>query len=358
MAGKGTAAFIAIIVVVACAVSLWHFRTSLIKWFREKPAFRTSSQLFEVVLAFLLTVFAGWFGLWKAETWNVVSANLLVGTAIESATLALYVGLKVLSAEAKERDQEKIKILEKRALDLEASIAEKSEIADRYERQHRQCLQIVLNARKVVGEKQKRLLSATEAKEQLDCIDVFNALAPDSQILLIMGCIYAYFGQSLSPEKLLDLRVYMRDSSDRDQLSIFCAWDGQRTDFAKNRSKDQHRLDGVGKMPSEVVQRWNSPDDIRIIENCETANANGTFSYLHAAQRRETCSMLTLRHVFQGNDSQATAMILSMVSSQAGLFREQDREQIRQFLAEMLGRLACEWAVLSAIRKVNVAKTG
>ena len=212
-------------------------------------------------------------------------------------------------------------------------------------------VKITAFARQLVTKKSDRLASII-ASDPLTVSSFLSQLNPSLQVGLLLRIIHEFFKPS-DVNSILRLALWMKANPEDDFLSPVYSWNGEKGDCFTHKSKERMRLSDPLGARSEVVKVYHTnADSLKIIPNCEQASRNGEFQYFNPEQAEKVRSMMLYKHVFM-RQQQPIAVVLMLVSSQADQFQLGQKEDIKQFLEEMLMRVEMEWIVLELTSKLK-----
>jgi hypothetical protein len=108
---------------------------------------------------------------------------------------------------------------------------------------------------------------------------------------------------------------------------------------------------------SEVVNSYHShPRTIKIIPSCNKAAEKQEFEFFYPEQRSKVQSIVLYKHVFMEQVTNPVAVVVLLVSSVENYFREQDQDEIKQFLDEILTRIEMEWILIELTEDLDLEK--
>jgi len=324
---------------------------------RKNLRFRLVFFLVDPFFALILSALASYFDIFKPSTYSETATPLpdwhtIFWACVWSFLAAVYVVVKFAAVAHKEDEQTRSTALE---TDLEK---ERSAVVAL--QKQRDLLNLILNfIRRTIGFKEDRLLElAKEQKITHSCL--VDALSPQRQLHLIRDLIFEFFykRETSGQNHKLRLGLYQLDPKRAGQFDIVMAWDGATDSCFSRKPQNQkylNLLDPEG-VQSKIVQAYQSPaDTIVLVQDCEAEEKQGTFRYWYPEQKQHLKSMLAYKHVFS---NRADAIVLMMTSSMNSFFREENAEEFRLFLKEMLTRLEMEWILLEASKRIDPIEGG
>lgn len=316
-----------------------YWRNRLIRLKRESEVFHYFSELAEWGLAIGLSATAGLFDLYKRDSWVKPNPSLPGGFSVLCGVIAIYLVLKTVAAMAKKRDSDEISSLKK-------ELAQERERTTVLEKQRNTWLELTTLIRKIIDRKMGRLVEKITGPQCVSPLEVLAAMDPKTQINLILTTTFQYFANKKSAQEQLRLGIYHRDPEQSNRLKRMYAWDGEKDTCFTGRVLEIATLDDPNGAQSQLAKLFLSPEKICILESCRESTKRGEFSFF-PGQEQYLKSMVLFKHVFERNGTR-DALILTLDSSQEGLFRESDREEITTFLVEMLKRVEYELSVSHA----------
>lgn len=252
--------------------------------------------------------------------------------------------MKILGISTKEAEGFRSKVLEQQ-LDAE-TIAKNSVLGQRD-----LLVRITAFARQLVTKKSDRL-SSIMSTNPLTTADFLNQLNPSIQVGLLLKIIHEFF-KPTNVNTTLRLALWMKAAPEDELLSPVYSWDGENTKCFSHKNRDRIRLSDPLGARSEVVKVYHTnAETLRIIPNCEKAASNLEFQYFYPEQSQKVRSMMLYKYVFM-RQKQAMAVVLMLVSNQADHFQTGQKDDIKQFLEEMLMRVEMEWIVLELTSKID-----
>lgn len=330
-----------------CCVA-YLVRAYLSNHIRDSVSFRVILFITEPIVAVILSIVGSFFDIFKRSTYIPTATyqpdwHVVFWFGVWSILASYYLVVKILGISTKESEGFKSKELQ-RSLDLETA-AKKSVTSQRD-----LLVRITAFARQLVTKKSDRL-SSIIGSPSLTVPSFLGQLNPTLQVGLLLKIIHEYF-KPTSVNSVLRLALWMKALPDDEFLSPVYSWDGERDRCFSNKNRERmHVSDPVGAR-SEVVKTYHAnAESLRIIPNCERAASALEFQYFYPEQAHRVRSMMMYKHVFM-RQKQPIAVVLMLVSSQADHFQQAQKDDIKQFLEEMLMRVEMEWIMLELTLKL------
>jgi len=328
-----------IVFVAVGGLIVWK-RGKLIESKRQMATIHYFFEAAEWVLAIAISIAASFFELYKVDTWQKAQSSLVGSSTLLSALIASYLGVKAISAAAKKRDALEIEAMKVEKTKLEEAVRVEALTRANVEAQRNGLLEISALVRKVVDSKMGRMVQGLSGKANLQAGDIVKALDPQGQISIIIRTIFVYFERKKKTGEQLRLGIYERDPADRNALRRVYSWNGDTTECFNRNGQDLGKLDDPEGMPTQLVRIYHSSKRILIIESCSRQAELGNF-HLFPGQQTYLRSMILYKHVFDDHGTKS-ALILTLDSSEDGLFREKDEQELEILLLEMMKRVEFE----------------
>jgi hypothetical protein len=338
------------IFVAVIAAVLWNV---LLKRIRGNLAFRVIVYLSEAAVAVGLSLVASIFEIFRKPTYTPTPTyqpdwHVFFWASLWAAMASYYLAVKLTSITVKEGEEIASKKL---AADLDKEKAASHSLV----RQRDLLVRITSFARQIVTKKTSRLCALAPAKSITDK-QLFDQMNPGLQIQSMVKLIHEFFKPGNARNPNLRLALWLKtgpDATGSERMSIAYSWNGDKEDCFSGRSSDRMRLLNPLGTHSEVVKCYSFPvQTIKIIPNCTKAAEKHEFEFFYPEQRNTVASMLLYKHVFI-QDAYPVAVVLLLVSSMEDHFKQEDSDEIKQFLDEMLARIELEWIQLQLIKKIE-----
>ena len=303
----------------------------------------------EPIVAVLVSIVGSFFDVFKRLTYIPTPVyqpdwHVIFWFCVWAFLSAYYLVVTILRISTKENESFISKTLQN-MLDVEKTAKESVVV------QRNLLVKITAFARQLVTKKSDRLASII-ASDPLTVSSFLSQLNPSLQVGLLLRIIHEFFKPS-DVNSILRLALWMKANPEDDFLSPVYSWNGEKGDCFTHKSKERMRLSDPLGARSEVVKVYHTnADSLKIIPNCEQASRNGEFQYFNPEQAEKVRSMMLYKHVFM-RQQQPIAVVLMLVSSQADQFQLGQKEDIKQFLEEMLMRVEMEWIVLELTSKLK-----
>ncbi len=211
------AIFLSAIVVLVIAFGLFLRRHKLIEWKRSAATFHYFTELGEWVLAIGISAYIAFFELAKQATWSDSKSSLVGSFTGLTAGIAIYLGLKGISAAAKKRDSYEIESLKQTKLDLEQQLAAANQSADEIRYQRDMVLEVTTYIRKIVDAKMKRVIQGIKSSKGTPQ-EVVAAMDPQGQVWVILKLVFVYFEKRKQGDEKIRLGIYGVDPNDKNFL--------------------------------------------------------------------------------------------------------------------------------------------
>lgn len=328
-----------VIAFVGVAALAAFFRQKLVEAKRRSQGFHYFSELGEFILAISISVVVGFFELYKQVTWTTPKPGLVGSFSLWCGLVAIYLVVKWVAAVAKKRDADRI-------VELDRDLVAQTKKVSLLTRQRNSWVSLSSHVRKIIDKKMQRLVKVFKKGGELSAADLLSALDPKAQLQLIIASLFQYFEGKKEPDKKLRLAIYIRDPEDTNRLKRIYGWNGETSDCFSNRVAEIGRLNDPEGIKSQLVKCYHSPEGLLILESCAKAAQTGDFRFF-PGQDAYLKSMVIYKHVYE-HDGEKDALLLTLDSSQEYLFRQDDEEEIRTFLLEMMKRIEYEFTILTA----------
>jgi len=336
---------------VVCGIG-YAMREILSDRISDSVSFRVILFVTEPISAVFLSIIGSFFDIFRRSTYIPTAEyqpdwHVVFWFTIWAILASYYLVVKILSISTKEFEGYRSKTLQK---ELTAETVAKKSLTV----QRDLLVRITAFARQLVTKKSERLGSIVGSKK-VDMSDFLDQLNPSFQVNLLLQMIHEFF-KSTNVNATFRLALWMKANPDDEYLSPVYSWNGEKDNCFTNKNKDRMKvLDPLGPR-SEVVKNYHSnADTLRIIPNCERAQRDQEFSYFYPEQVEKVRSMMLYKHVFLRR-SQPLAVVLMLVSGHADHFELAQKDEIRQFLGEMLMRVEMEWIMLELSEKIETGK--
>lgn len=317
---------------------------------RGSLTFRIIVLIFSPVMALILSGIASWEDIFKRATYDVTATSqpdwhTILWASIWSGGATLTILAAFFTFRFKEGEQ-------LRSVKLEAELSNERVARTSVERQRELLTDITTFAMKIVTKKKDRI--AALDRNSVTAAALLGALDPAKQIVLLVNLIHEFFMPDQVPvDFVLRLGLFARDPNDRTRLMTVHSWDGAKTDCFNPKSKEFLKLDNPQGSYSTIVRCFHSTEGFILVPDCHKAQADGKFTFFYPGQEKNVGSVVTYKHLFRNAAGEEDAMVVMLVASKPNYFTDKDREEIRQFLKEMLTRLELEWMISEALTKIE-----
>jgi hypothetical protein len=328
-------------------------RRNLLAEIKRNLATRIFIYFSEAMAAVALSVIASYFDVFKKSTYIPTDQyrpdwHVFFWASIWASIASYYAVVKLFGIVTKESEESESKRL---SADLEKERAAILSLS----RQRDVLVKIMAFARQLVQRKIARLSTLINAPHLTP--DKFVAqLDPRLQVQSIVKIIHEFFKRAEIPNARLRLALWMKDATSEPEgrLSVAYSWDGEAEGCFTNRSRDRMKLSTALGTQSEVVDCYHShARNIKIIPDCGKAAEQRQFEFFYPEQRNKVQSMILYKHIFMEQSTGPVGVVLLLVSSVQNYFPE-EKDQIKQFLDEMLTRIEMEWLVLEVTEDLEL----
>lgn len=342
------------IIVVAIATLI---RKTIFTGIKRNLALRIFVYFSEAIAAIALSVVGSYFDVFRKGTYVPSSTyqpdwHVYFWASVWAGIASYYSVVKFSAVATKESEESENRKLTE---DLEKERAAVISLG----RQRDLLVRIMAFARQMAIKKITRL-SALVNSPRLTPEQFVGQLDPKLQLQSLVKVIHEYFRRTDIPNGGLRLALWMKDvaSGSDAGLAIAYSWDGEKENCFSHRSRARMKLSTPLGTQSEVVNCYHShPRTIKIIPNCAKASERQEFEFFYPEQKNKVQSVVLYKHVFMEQVAPTpVAVVVLLVSSVENYFREEAKDEIKQFLDEMLTRIEMEWIILELTEDLELEK--
>jgi hypothetical protein len=306
--------------------------------------------------AVALSVVASYFDVFKKSTYIPTGAyqpdwHVFFWASVWTAIASYYGVVKFAAIVTKESEESESRKL---SVDLEKERAAVFALS----RQRDLLVRIMAFARQMAVKKIGRLSTIVHASH-LTAEQFVTQLNPRLQLQSLVKVIYEFFKRIDVPNAGLRLALWMKEPANGPDavLTVAYSWDGEKENCFSCRSRSRMKLSTPLGTQSEIVNSYHShPRTIRIIPSCNKASEKQEFEFFYPEQRSKVQSIVLYKHVFMEQVADPVAVVVLLVSSVENYFREQDQDEIKRFLDEILTRIEMEWILIELTEDLELEK--
>lgn len=341
------AILVSALVVIAAVVFFYFTRAKWVELKRYKATFHYFFEGAEWVLAIVISIVGTFFELYKPTTWQQPKPSLVGSASVLTGLVVCYLGVKGVSAAAKKQDSEEIEKLKGEKTKLQEEGKRLEQKVETVEEQRDKISEAAMYVGKTVELRKDKMLDCLKKGGPPEAKRILEALDPKEHINVIVRTMFHYIERGKAPDKSLRLGLYAKDQSDPRYLERIYAWDGKGSECFRRDGKALGAIDDPDGVPTKILELYHSNSRIIVLESCAEAEKKGKFRYW-PGQETYLKSMVLYKHLGQ-RDGTTSAMILTLDSSQEGLFKEKDAGELEFFLREMLKRVDLELVFIEAL---------
>lgn len=337
----------ATIVFIELGLGAWLFyvfRAAIVTLLQKSETIRAVNVAAEPLIAISMGVLFSAFNLTDSSMWSAHAFACVIASSLWGGLLTCYLGIKVASWRAVDKNGKKI-------IELERDLAAEASLRYAIEWQRDEFIRLASTIRSIIDRKLRRI-EALGDSEDLTYVEYIQAASPSDQILVILTLMHEFFRKNLKPDSTLRLGVYLRDSEESNRLFPIYSWNGERSDCFDSKSIEAMRLDDPAGTPSEVVKSFHSASELKIIPDCKESQKLGEFTYLYPGQDQHLKSMVLFKTLLDNKGAQ-DSMIIALDSSEADAFRHKNEEAVRRFFIEIVKRLEYELLHVEILNKLS-----
>lgn len=335
---------------IAVGLAFWLQRRRIVDALRTSTSLKAILVGAEPAFAVLIAAVAGVTKLFDVATWQDQPASQIPSAAVWWTLALLYIGVKIASWRATDRDKAEIQ-------NLKETLHESTRRETKLQWEANRFVRLTMMIRAILEKKMRRILPLAE-RPAVGAEEFVAAMRPSDQVPIIVASIHEYFSDLLPPGATLRLGLYLRDPHDRTRLAPSLCYDGTEETSAPGKvifsppSLSEMRIDHPAGARSEVVRLMVSPHRIRIVEDCRAAAQHGEFEFLHARQADYLRSLVVFKYVVQRGSNDVA--IFSLDCDQPAFFKEADVDIIKRVFDEFTHRLEFELLNLDIVTKFPV----